>query len=44
MATKTFYSKVNAKTPDAQGGVDAINSALSEIISQNINWLEEVCK
>lgn len=44
IATKTFYSKVDTKTPDAQGGVDAINSALSDIITQNIEWLDGVCR
>lgn len=44
ITTKTFYSKIDTKTPDAQGGVDAINSALGDIIAQNIEWLEEVCK
>lgn len=44
IATKTFYSKIDTKTPDAQGGADAINSALGDIITQNIEWLEGVCK
>jgi len=44
IATKTFNSKVDAKTLDAQGGVEALNSALSKIISQNTEWLNGVCK
>lgn len=44
VATKTFYSKTDTKTPDAQGGADAINSALDDIITQNIEWFEGVCK
>lgn len=41
---KTFNSKVEAKTLDAQGGAEALSTALSEIISQNIGWLNGVCK
>jgi cholesterol transport system auxiliary component len=44
VATKTFSSKADAKTLDAQGGVEALGAALSEVISQNIEWLERVCK
>lgn len=42
--SKTFNSKVDAKTPNAQGGVEALNIALSEIIFQNIEWLNGVCR
>ena len=44
VSTKTFSSKADAKTLDAQGGVEALSAALSEVISQNIEWLERVCK
>lgn len=44
VATKTFSSKADAKTLDAQGGVEALGAALSEVISQNTEWLERVCK
>lgn len=44
IATKTFSSRVDAKTLDAQGGVEALNSALSKTVSQNIEWLNGVCK
>lgn len=44
IATKTFSSKVQAKTLDAEGGVEALNSALSDIVAQNIDWLNGVCK
>jgi cholesterol transport system auxiliary component len=44
VATKTFSSKADAKTLDAQGGVEALSTALSEVIFQNIEWLERVCK
>ncbi len=42
--SKTFNSKVDAKIPNAQGGVEALNTALSEIIFQNIEWLNGACK
>jgi cholesterol transport system auxiliary component len=44
VANKTFSSKFDAKTADANGGVEALSSALSEIVFQNIEWLNEVCK
>jgi cholesterol transport system auxiliary component len=39
-----FSSKFDATTLDAQGGVEATQNALSEIIFQNIDWLGGVCK
>jgi cholesterol transport system auxiliary component len=39
-----FSSKFDTKTLDAQGGVEATQNALSEIIFQNIDWLSGVCK
>lgn len=44
VATKTFTSKVKSKTLDAQGGVKALNSALTIILEQNREWLNGVCK
>lgn len=44
LATKTFTSKVKTDTADAFGGVKALNSALSDILTQNIEWLSGVCK
>lgn len=43
VATKTFSSKIDAKTLDADGGVEALDIALSKVISQNIEWLSGVC-
>ncbi|MCK4973694.1 MAG: membrane integrity-associated transporter subunit PqiC [Sulfurimonas sp.] len=43
IATKTFNSKVNTNTLDAEGGVEALNKALSDILTQNIEWLNGVC-
>ena len=44
VASKTFSSKVDTKTLDAAGGVEALNKALSNVINQNIEWLNGVCK
>jgi cholesterol transport system auxiliary component len=43
VATKTFNSKVDAKTLDAEGGVEALSNALSSVILQNIEWLNGIC-
>lgn len=43
-ATKTFYSKVDVKSLNAEGGVDALNSSLSNILFDSADWLEGVCK
>lgn len=44
IATKTFKSKVNSKKLNADGGVEALSSALSNILEKNIEWLGGVCK
>ena len=44
IASKNFSSKVDAKTLDAEGGVEALNTALSNVIKQNLEWLSGVCK
>lgn len=44
IASEEFSSKVNTKTLDAQGGVEALSTALSEVIQKNIEWLNGVCK
>lgn len=44
IATKTFRTKVDAKRVDAEGGVEALSSALSEMLEKNIEWLGTVCK
>lgn len=44
IASKTFSSIVNTNTLDASGGARALNSALTGILTQNIQWLNEVCK
>ncbi|MCK9473872.1 ABC-type transport auxiliary lipoprotein family protein [Sulfurimonas sp.] len=44
VASKVFSSHINTKTLDANGGVEAFNIALLEIISKNIEWLSEICR
>ena len=44
IATKTFTAKVPAKTLDAQGGVEALNSGLFDVLTQSRAWFGEVCK
>ena len=44
LKSKTFSKSVKSKTIDAQGGVIALNEALSEVLSQQREWLGEVCK
>ncbi len=44
VASKTFSSKVDTKTLDASGGVQALTEALSNVVNQNIEWLNGVCK
>lgn len=44
IASKTFHSKVVSQTIDAQGGVVALNSALKEVLSQCLIWLDRNCK
>ncbi|MCF6309015.1 MAG: lipoprotein [Sulfurimonas sp.] len=44
LAAKTFSSKVNVNTLNAYGGTKALNSALSDVLTQNIEWLNGVCK
>lgn len=44
LATKTFTAKVGAKTLDADGGVEALDRALLELLTQIDIWFTEVCK
>lgn len=44
IATKTFKAKVDSKKLDADGGVEALSSALSTVLEKNIEWLSGVCK
>lgn len=44
ISTKTFRSKVDSKTLDAEGGVNALNSALTNVLSESSNWFAKACK
>ena len=44
IATTTLSKRVDAKTNDAKGGVEALNAALTDILVQNNRWLNSVCQ
>lgn len=44
IATNTFTSNKEVITQDASGGVNALDEALSDILVQGLNSLNEVCK
>ena len=44
VATKTFDSKVEVLTIDADGGVVALNQALENTLLESVEWFGEVCK
>lgn len=44
VATRTISAKVNSQTLDANGGVQALNLALENVLKQTSGWLSEVCK
>ena len=44
VAYKRFEKREETLSADANGGVIALNSALSEVLSAEIIWLGEVCK
>lgn len=44
IATKTFSTKIDAKTLDAKGGAEAYRFAFEELFAKNTIWLNEVCK
>lgn len=44
VAMQTFNKKVDVKTLDADGGVDGLNTALSDALYETNDWLAEVCK
>lgn len=43
-ASKTFKAKVDAKSLDAEGGVIALNEALSIVMFKSAEWFSEVCR
>jgi len=44
IASNTFKSKQISTSADAVGGSEALNKALSIVLSQNIKWLGRICK
>lgn len=44
IAHKSLSARVEAKSADAKGGVEALNSALTKILQENRVWLDEVCR
>jgi len=44
ISSQKFKSKINTKTLDAIGGVKAFNIALNDILTQNVEWIDGVCK
>lgn len=44
LSSKTFESKVDTDSLDANGGVKSLNIALSKILFESNEWLIEVCK
>jgi len=44
IGTNTFSSNVDTKTLDANGGVDALNKALSNVLLESSEWIKKVCR
>ena len=44
IATRTFSSKVNSSTLDAEGGVKALGIAFEEVLNSSSKWFTEVCR
>ena len=44
IATKTFSAKKEASSPDASGGVKSLDAALTNVLGQGLDFLNEVCK
>ena len=44
VATDVFSSRVDVKSLDAEGGVEALNLALQKVIAKSVVWLDGVCK
>lgn len=41
LGSRSFASKIKAESPDAQGGVKAINAALGKVLSELVCWSAE---
>ena len=44
VASQNFSSKIDVTTLNAEGGVEALNLALADVVEQNLKWLVGVCK
>ena len=44
VSSKSFKAKEISNTLDAIGGVKALNQALSRVLSDSMDWFEEVCR
>ena len=44
VASRTFSSRVEANEISANGGVEALSSALYKVLDKKIEWLEGVCR
>ncbi len=44
IVTNTFESRIDTKSLDASGGVEALNKALEDVLEQTNTWFNEVCK
>jgi len=44
VASKTFFTKLNTTSLDAYGGVDALQVGLRNILSQSLEFFNEVCR
>lgn len=44
IAEETFKSQVDTKTLDAEGGVDALNTALKEVLNESSKWFVKGCR
>ncbi|MFA6760074.1 MAG: ABC-type transport auxiliary lipoprotein family protein [Sulfuricurvum sp.] len=44
LSSKSFGSKVVAKTPDAIGGVGAYSEAIGNLLQESVEWLARECR
>ncbi|EHP29126.1 hypothetical protein SMGD1_0599 [Sulfurimonas gotlandica GD1] len=44
ISTKTFSAKKETSSPDASGGVKGLDAALTNVLEQGLDFLNEVCK
>lgn len=44
ISEKTISSKIKTETLNAQGGVEALNEALRDVLNNSAKWFSKVCK